>query len=966
MYNIIFIFIFVLGKTLGTGNNKPSDKEGSSNPYGTGHDPFGYNFADIPDSSIQPEGSEYALHDYTTNYNQNYNAYIPPPIDTSFQTYQGEGSNTHFGQYTQGIPSEQQINTSSSTYLEGLGERFKNVLPSVIVPSTFNTSNNVAQSSLPNLSTTSQLLPPYNNQNVDHSVQYPYNSNNISPYYVGGSSTSAVQNNNFQRGIPQEEQLDSLAQFGELGDIFKTKLRYTHDDVVEEQLQGNKFSNLNYQQYNQEETLPNVETSNTQVIDYNWLKKEHHVTKLSNGKYYNCTACNTKFLIKKALEHINSPKHLQCLNDRKIIKNPERRQEHIEELCNKNYINKIDTNQYKCMPCNGQNLRSTIQLISHTNTEHHKNNLKEYEKKLEQCEMQHLNSDSSAFNSNWRDLAILNSMVYDESKNSYHCILCNKSDIDNKKQKVISHYITKNHTKNIQNLEKEKRDENVARLNAWHIKLKENQIEDMKKNYVCKACNKKMNLINLILINIFFFISLIECMEKGKNKKVILFGVNIADTNSDTDNNPSGEGSNNPYGTGYNPISYNAQNMPDPLPQFQDNQYTPNDYTYNQGYNAYIPPPIDTSFQTYQGEGTSNPYSQYTHGMPSGESKFKNVLPSVIVPSTLYSSNNVIPPQSSLPNLLSNQLHPYNYQNTNYPIQYPYNYSNYPIDSIQNNAFQRGMPQEEQLDNRAQVGGLEEIFKTKPSILHTHKDVVQGQSSLQGNELLNLNNQQNNQEETLPNVETSNTQVLNDNWLKEEHHVTKLSNGKYYNCNACNTHFINTLEHINSSKHLQCLNGLEIIKNTETRQEHIDRLCNENYIIKIKTNQYKCMPCNGQDILRAQRLLPHLLSKQHQDNLIKYEKKLEKGETQHSNNDSSDEDEDWKVKAETNYMFLDSNGKYLCKVCNGHITNVKQNVTGHIASATHKKNIQKKEEKDLEQGLNLFNQEMYGNQPQNK
>ncbi|KAF7627089.1 hypothetical protein Mgra_00009630, partial [Meloidogyne graminicola] len=272
----------------GTGNKDLNKGKGSSN---TEYNQFVYNSTDIPNPLTQFEG---------------YNSFIPSQFDNSL-TYQGEGSSTHYGQYNnQGIPSEQQINTSSSTHLRE--SAFRNVLPSVIVPPSFSASNNVAQSSLPNLSTT-------NNQNVDHSTQYPYNFNNISPYYVGGSSTSAVQNNNFQRGIPQSEQLNSLPNLDELGDIFRTKpsISYTHKDVQgQSSLQGNEFSNLNYQQLNQEETLPNVETSNTQVLNDNWLREEHHVTKLSNGKYYNCNACNTKFLFVR--EHINSPKHLQYLN----------------------------------------------------------------------------------------------------------------------------------------------------------------------------------------------------------------------------------------------------------------------------------------------------------------------------------------------------------------------------------------------------------------------------------------------------------------------------------------------------------------------------------------------------------------------------------------------------------------------------------------------------------------------------
>ncbi|KAF7639694.1 hypothetical protein Mgra_00001018, partial [Meloidogyne graminicola] len=312
----------------GTGNKDLNKGKGSSN---VGYNPFVYNSTDIHNPLAQMEG---------------YNSFIPSQSFDNSLTYQGEGSSTHYGQYNnQGIPSEQQINTSSSTHLRE--STFRNVLPSFIVPPSFSASNNVAQSSLPNLSTT-------NNQNVDHSVQYPYNFNNISPYYVGGSSTSVVQNNDFQRGMPKGEQLDSLAQFGELGDIFKSKpsISYTHKDVEgQSSLQGNELSNLNYQQLNQEETLPNVETSNTQVLNDNWLREEHHVTKLSKGKY-NCSACNTHFI--NALKHINSPKHLQCLNWLEIIKNPETRQEHIDRLCNKHYINKIDTNQYKCMLCNEQ------------------------------------------------------------------------------------------------------------------------------------------------------------------------------------------------------------------------------------------------------------------------------------------------------------------------------------------------------------------------------------------------------------------------------------------------------------------------------------------------------------------------------------------------------------------------------------------------------------------------------------
>ncbi|KAF7633176.1 hypothetical protein Mgra_00007455 [Meloidogyne graminicola] len=195
MYNIIFIFIFVLGKTLGTGNNKPSDKEGSSNPYGTGYNLSGYY---LPYPSNPFNVGQGAHSGYTGDYLHSYNSDV--------NTFHGAGINTHFNQYNQGIPSEQQINTSSSNYLEGLGEMFKNLPPSVIVPPTSSASNNIIQSSLPNLSSNTDYLPT-NYQNVDHSVQYPYNSNNIPPpysnQYSGGYSTSAVQNNDFHRGMSQ-------------------------------------------------------------------------------------------------------------------------------------------------------------------------------------------------------------------------------------------------------------------------------------------------------------------------------------------------------------------------------------------------------------------------------------------------------------------------------------------------------------------------------------------------------------------------------------------------------------------------------------------------------------------------------------------------------------------------------------------------------------------------------------------
>ncbi|KAF7629238.1 hypothetical protein Mgra_00009226 [Meloidogyne graminicola] len=457
MNQFIFIFIFILGKTWGTGNKPLNNKgEGSSNPYSTGYNLTGYN---LP-YSFNVEQGTYNPYGYTGDYLHSYNN---NDFNTS-QTYQGEGSSTHFGQYNQGIPSGQQINTYSTQ----LGEsRHKNVLPSVIVPPTFSAYNNVAQSSLPNLPP--NQLHPYDNQNVDHSTQYPYNSNNISPYYVGGSSTSTVQNNDFQRGIPQEEQLDSLAQFGELGDIFKSKLRYTQDDVVHEQLQGNELSNLNYQQLNQEETLPNVETSNTQVLNDNWLKEKHHLTKSSKGKY-NCSACNTHFIIGNALVHINSPKHLQCLKSIEIVENPEISQAYIEKLCNENYINKINTNQYKCMPCNGQNIPFTKRLISHKYSKQHKNALKDYKEKLEKGEIQHLNNYILDENEDWRVRAKNNYMFLD-SNEKYLCKVCNKH-IKNLKQNVTGHIETEKHKNNIR--EKEEKDLEQG-LNLFNQEMYGNQ-----------------------------------------------------------------------------------------------------------------------------------------------------------------------------------------------------------------------------------------------------------------------------------------------------------------------------------------------------------------------------------------------------------------------------------------------------------------------------------------------------------
>ncbi|KAF7633181.1 hypothetical protein Mgra_00007459, partial [Meloidogyne graminicola] len=220
-----------------------------------------------------------------------------------------------------------------------------------------------------------------------------------------------------------------------------------------------------------------------------WLGEEHSIFKpKGNNTHYRCHFCTSKILVEYELikKHIESDNHLELLKMNKMSKNLA----YVANLCNENYIIQIDTNQYKCMPCNGQNVRSNNQLISHTNSEHHIKALKEYEKKLEQCEMQHLNSDSSALNSNWRDLAILNSMEYDESTKKYKCIACNKLDIKNKKEAIIAHYITIDHTEKIQSVSKEKRDENFARLNAWHIKLEENQIEDKEGKYYCKACNK--------------------------------------------------------------------------------------------------------------------------------------------------------------------------------------------------------------------------------------------------------------------------------------------------------------------------------------------------------------------------------------------------------------------------------------------------------------------------------------------
>ncbi|KAF7629246.1 hypothetical protein Mgra_00009235, partial [Meloidogyne graminicola] len=105
---------------------------------------------------------------------------------------------------------------------------------------------------------------------------------------------------------------------------------------------------------------------------------------------------------------------------------------------------------------------------------------------------------------------------------------------------------------------------------------------------------------------------------------------------------------------------------------------------------------------------------------------------------------------------------------------------------------------------------------------------------------------------------------LFDKWLNEEHSMYKPGgNNNNYRCHFCTSKVLTKYElikkHIESEKHLELLKMNKMSENPT----YVANLCNENYIIQIKTTKYKCMPCNGQNIPRLKRLFLHIQSRQH-------------------------------------------------------------------------------------------------------